>query len=94
MNDVIKLPLHVDTLLADYALGGCSSAERAEVERHLGSCPRCVRELADIADTFALLAEAEVACQLAAPSTLKHRLLESVEPMRAIASAEWSGVRT
>lgn len=48
---------HVDRSLAEYALGGLSPEDRAEVEQHLGGCPRCVLKLSATVDAFALVAE-------------------------------------
>jgi anti-sigma factor RsiW len=72
---------HVDKSLADYALGGLAAEERAEVEAHLGACPRCVTKLAATVDAFALLAE-NVAEVEPAPR-LRSRLLDTIalEPL-------------
>ena len=78
MKDIIRLPVHVEAELVDYALGGGTCQERATIEAHLERCPRCVRELAEVVDSFTLFAEAEMVAATKLPR-LKDRLLESLD---------------
>ena len=73
-----RLSFHADEAkLAEYALGGLPSSERAELEAHLDGCARCVKRLAETADAFAMLAD-EVA-PVAPRTTLKDRLFGSLD---------------
>ena len=62
-------------LLGVYALDAVDSDERALVEEHLGSCPRCAAEVADHREVAAQLANTGAA----APEGVWARILDSLE---------------
>ncbi|HEY1175361.1 MAG TPA: zf-HC2 domain-containing protein, partial [Phytomonospora sp.] len=48
----------VHTLVGAYALDALDDLDRARVERHLGRCPSCAGEAAELTATAARLADA------------------------------------
>ena len=77
---------HVDDLLPALALGTLHEAERAEVEGHLGQCPRCAEELSAVRELVAVLPLAESPVW-PSPRT-RERLLEDAATGRLYRFAE------
>jgi hypothetical protein len=63
---------HVDQLIGAYALDALDDIERTSVERHLAGCGSCSAEVAELAETTALLGAAEEAPP---PPALRDRVL-------------------
>ncbi len=72
---------HVEGLLAAYALDAVYDDERAQVEKHLQECSRCVDELQTYAETTVWMSEG---LQTAPPPRLRGRLLKQVAQEAAV----------
>ena len=68
-------------LTGAYALDAVSDADRAEFERHLGECPACRQEVAELRATGARLG---VAAAVAPPPSLKLLVLADVARTRQL----------
>ena len=66
----------IESLLGAYALDAVDDDERAEVEAHLATCPRCRAEVAAHREVAALMANGAVA----APEGLWDRIAEELSP--------------
>jgi anti-sigma-K factor RskA len=66
----------IESLLGAYALDAVDDSERAEVEAHLATCPRCRAEVAAHREVAALMANGGVA----APEGLWDRIAEGLSP--------------
>jgi anti-sigma-K factor RskA len=66
----------IESLLGAYALDAVDEDERAEVEAHLATCPRCRAEVAAHREVAALMANGGVA----APEGLWDRIAEEISP--------------
>jgi anti-sigma-K factor RskA len=66
----------IESLLGAYALDAVDEDERAEVEAHLATCPRCRAEVAAHREVAALMANGGVA----APEGLWDRIAEELSP--------------
>jgi hypothetical protein len=70
-------------LLEGYALGTLDEGERAAMEAHVGACPSCRRELAELAEAaHALPAALAAASPLELPDELERRVLDRIEQER------------
>ncbi|WP_290060056.1 anti-sigma factor [Amycolatopsis solani] len=69
------------TLTGAYALDAVSDVERAEFERHLGECPACRQEVAELRATGARLG---VAAEVTPPPELKLVVLADVARTRQV----------
>lgn len=68
-------------LTGAHALGALLDAERAEFEAHLGRCPRCADEVAELRETTARLGSA---VDHVVPSALRPRVLNAVRHVRQV----------
>jgi anti-sigma-K factor RskA len=66
----------IESLLGAYALDAVDEDERAEVEAHLATCPRCRAEVAAHREVAALMANSAIA----APDGLWDRIAEELSP--------------
>jgi hypothetical protein len=70
-------------LLEGYAMGTLEEGERAAVEAHVGACPSCRRELAELAEAaHGLPAALAAASPLELPEELEQRVLDRIEQER------------
>ena len=70
-------------LIAAYYDGEADPAERAEVERHVASCPECARDLADMKE---LTGRLKSLGRAAAPATLAPAVAKEIGVRRAAPS--------
>ena len=76
-------------LIAAYYDGEADPAERAEVERHVASCPECARDLADMKE---LTGRLKSLGRAAAPATLAPAVAKEIGVRRAAPSPRrWMG---
>ena len=73
---------HPEDLFESYVLGSLEEDERDAVEAHLESCLHCIETISDLEQAGVSLAEAVP--QVAVPSELRYRLIESVEELPQI----------
>ena len=78
--DMVQAEEH--ELVAAYALNALDEDERRTFEAHLGSCPRCRGELAELGDAAASLAFATA--DAAPPPALRDRILDSARAGGAV----------
>ncbi|GIG69404.1 anti-sigma factor [Phytomonospora endophytica] len=71
----------VHTLVGAYALDALDDLDRARVERHLGRCPSCSREAAELTATAARLADASAAVP---PARLRGEVMRAVSRTRQL----------
>jgi anti-sigma-K factor RskA len=72
------------TLSGAYLLDALSDSDRANFERHLARCPACVREVAELREVTAGLAQADAA---EPPPALIRRVLQSAAQIRQLPPA-------
>ncbi|HKS16418.1 MAG TPA: zf-HC2 domain-containing protein [Planctomycetota bacterium] len=73
-------------LLAAHYDGETTGDERAEVERHLASCPECARDLASMKDLSAAL---KPLARAVAPMSVAEGVLKEIAPVRPV-SRPWA----
>jgi len=71
----------VHILVGAYALDALDDLDRVRVERHLGRCPSCTREAAELTATAARLADASAAVP---PERLRGEVLRAVSRTRQL----------
>lgn len=71
----------VHTLVGAYALDALDDLDRVRVERHLGRCPSCTREAAELTATAGRLADASAAVP---PERLRGDVLRAVSRTRQL----------
>ncbi len=72
---------HLDERLTDFVLGTVAATERDAMEHHVAGCPRCAAEVADLTDSFGLLAS--LPAPIAPSSSARARLLTAAAGDRA-----------